>query len=543
MEDAKIQKLISQNALLEQQVDILKQIISIINTTHKLDNILKYILELCKVITTSEAGFILIKEEMNSDFLTFKTVIGPKGKELIGQKWEVGKGIIGEVYCSGKERLVNDVRKDESFRSEISSLLGVDIKSSLVVPLNTDGKILGAMELVNKKGGLQFNEDDLFITKLIAEQLASIVNNTISFHSVESKISRFNSLINVSIEINSINDLHKLLETIMKSAKNVMKAEASSCMLYDEEKNELVFDVALGEVGEKLKTIRVPVGEKSISGWVALKRKPLLIPDAYEDPRFNPDYDKKTGFRTRSVLCVPLEYKNKLKGVIQILNAIGKDSFEEEDIEYLTALANQASVAIENAKLIRDIKELFLSVVKSIVKIIDSSDKFMEGHSLRVTKYALAIAKQLELPPDMLEKIQIASLLHDIGRLSIPQRIWHKPGQLTEEEYAIVKKHPEYSATILTGIKMLDHVVPAIQYHHEHFNGKGYPKGLQGNQIPLISRIIAVADAYDAMTSPRPYRPAYQPLQAKGRIAMVSGTQFDSLIVQAFSKAWDAKQI
>ncbi|MEW6202551.1 MAG: HD domain-containing phosphohydrolase [bacterium] len=542
MSDDKLKQLTSENYLLERKNDLLKQLISVMNTTTKLDNILRYILELITMVTTSEAAFVVTKEDIGGDNLVVREASGLDRKKVIGKEWPVGKGVVGEVYCSAKERIVNAPTTDPGFSADIQDILGVPVKSLIAMPLNSDGKMVGAIEVINKKDGMKFDNDDMELGMILAEQAAGILGHAAAFKTTEAKIKRFNTLIEVSKEITAIGDLHSLLEKIMNAAKKVMRAEASSLFLLDEKAKELYAESALGDAGEMIKTFRLPLG-KGIAGWVAQKGKPELVPDAYQDNRFNPEYDKKTGFRTKSILCVPLEFKKKTKGVVQIINSLDKESFEEEDVEYMVALAGQAAVAIENAKLLEANKELFMNIVTAMVKMIDSRYKYYAGHSVRVAKFATAVGRQLGLPPDMLEKIQISAFLHDLGRMQMPEGLLLKPGKLTPEEMEIIKKQPIFGATILQGIKMLDYAVPAVLHHMEHYNGKGYPKGISGEQIPLISRILNVANSYDAMISERPYRSPMTPDAAKGKISSASGSQFDPLITTAFLKAYQAGQL
>lgn len=531
----------AENFALQRKNDLLKQLISVMNTTPKLDNILKYILDLINMVTTAEASVMLTKEVVEGENLTVRVVSGLK-KTLVGQEWPMAQGIVSEVYCSGSERIVNSPGSDPGYSPDFGPFLKVDIRNMIAVPMNSDGKLVGAIGVLNKKDGLSFTDEDMDMALIMAEQAASLTGEAAALRSTEAKVRRFNTLLQVSREITQINDLHELLQVIMESAKKVMRADASSLFLLDKKANELYIETAQGEAGDKIKTIRLPVG-KGIAGWVAQKGKPQLVKDAYEDNRFNPEYDRKTGYRTKSIVCVPLEYKRQTTGVIQIINALDKEYFEDDDVDYMLALAGQAAVAIENARLLQSNKELFLNVVMALVKVIDSRHKFFAGHSVRVSSISVAIARELGLPPGEIEKVQISGFLHDIGRLQIPDGILVKAGKLNEQEMKAIKMQPLFGAKIIQGIKMLDYAVPAILYHMEYYNGKGYPKGLKGEQIPLLSKILGVASAFDAMCSPRPYRKPMDPKSARGKVNTLAGSQFDPLVVKAFTKAFDAGKI
>jgi HD-GYP domain-containing protein (c-di-GMP phosphodiesterase class II) len=529
--------LAAENYLLQRKNDLLQQLIAVMNTTTRLDNILRYVLDLICMVTTAEAAVIMTKEVIEGDDLTVKAVAN-LDKKLVGKSWPICKGLIGEAYCTGKPKITAKPASDAGFTPEISSFLGISVNNVMVFPLNSEGRMVGSLEVINKKDGLSFGQDDAALAEILVEQTAQLVGQATALKSSEAKIQRFNTLLTVSKEITQLDNLHSLLEKIMNSAKKVMRADASSLFLIDDKTNEMYIESAQGEVGEIISQIRMPIG-KGIAGWVAQKGVAQLVPDAYEDARFNPDFDRKTGYRTKSVVCVPLEFKAKTTGVIQIINALDKETFDEEDMAYLTALAGQAAVAIENVRLMMANKELFLNVVMALVKMIDSRHKFFAGHSTRVATYASLTARMMGLTGDTVERIQICGFLHDIGRLQIPESILVKPGPLGPQELAVIRMQPVFGAKIVQGIKQLDYAVPALMFQMEQFNGKGYPKSLSGDQIPLFARIIGLCSAFDAMCSERPYRKAMDPASARGKVASLSGGQFDPAVAKAFLAAFD----
>ncbi len=182
----------------------------------------------------------------------------------------------------------------------------------------------------------------------------------------------------------------------------------------------------------------------------------------------------------------------------------------------------------------RNMRELFLSTIKSLAAAVDAKDPYTRGHSERVTQFSLAMAKGLGLAARQLEEVQIAALLHDVGKIGIDDAILRKPGRLTEEEFAIIKMHPVFGANIMSPIKQLREIIPGMKYHHEQYNGNGYPEGLKGEEIPLYARIIAVADSFDAMTSDRPYQKATDDFQVIKTLIRLSGIRYDPATVQAF---------
>lgn len=191
-------------------------------------------------------------------------------------------------------------------------------------------------------------------------------------------------------------------------------------------------------------------------------------------------------------------------------------------------------LSTEKARILQDLSELFYKTIKSIAQALDAKDKFTHGHSLRVTLYSLALAKTLDLSDDLLEEIETTGLLHDIGKIAIPEKILLKPGKLTEEEFEVIKTHPELGERLVEGIEKLKLISGWLRSHHERYDGKGYPEGLAGEQIPISSRIIAIADTYDAMTSNRSYRRALSHDFAMQEIKRCAGSQFDPELATLF---------
>jgi HD-GYP domain-containing protein (c-di-GMP phosphodiesterase class II) len=347
------------------------------------------------------------------------------------------------------------------------------------------------------------------------------------------KIKRLETLIHTSMLFSSILDIDDLLDIVLHKAEEVMDAEASSVFRIDESTQELYFITARGEKGKEAKEIRVPMG-KGIVGWVAKHGKPLLVADVRKDPRWFKGVDKKTQFVTRSIIAVPLITKGKTIGVAEVLNKKGKRKFNRTDLELFTSLGNQIAIAIENASLYKELDELFLASIRAIVEAVDAKDPYTRGHSARVVDYALAIGNALDFNKDELKRLEVSAILHDVGKIGIPDRILGKPGKLTYEEFSYMKRHPVLGSSIIEPIAELRDLIPNIMYHHEKYDGSGYPKGLKGEEIPFFARIICIADSFDAMTTDRPYRKRKSRKIAFKELRDNSGTQFDPKLVPIF---------
>jgi putative nucleotidyltransferase with HDIG domain len=246
----------------------------------------------------------------------------------------------------------------------------------------------------------------------------------------------------------------------------------------------------------------------------------------------------KNGFLSH--IRIPIVAKNEIVGVLN-LGSQRQSAFSPEDLSTLEKLAYQIGVALENSRLITDLEELFLGTVKSLSSAIDAKSKWTAGHSERVTRYALSMGKEMSFSENELKDLELGGLLHDIGKLGTYEAILDKPGRLTDEEFKLVKQHPMKGAEILSPIKQLRNIIPAVRNHHEFYNGKGYPDGLKEDEIPLMARIMCIADSVDAMGADRPYRKGKSMDEIVTELKRCSWTQFDPKVVDVFLKV--AKKI
>ncbi|MBN1807736.1 MAG: HD domain-containing protein [Planctomycetes bacterium] len=247
----------------------------------------------------------------------------------------------------------------------------------------------------------------------------------------------------------------------------------------------------------------------------------------------------------RSLMCAPVIAGGKTLGTIYADSRRSTRVFDEVDLELITAAGKQAGLAIQRARLFRDMENLFFSSIRALTSAVDAKDRYTRGHSERVTAYAMRLARNIGLGSSEVETVQLAGLLHDVGKIAVPERILNKPGPLTDEEFAVVKEHPARGAEIVSTIKSPDipAVVQGVLHHHERWDGSGYPDGLQGLDAPLTARILSIADAFDAMTSDRPYRRGYSIEHAVSLIGEAGGTQFDAELAGHFLELYYAGRL
>ena len=349
---------------------------------------------------------------------------------------------------------------------------------------------------------------------------------------LKEKQNRLISLLNVTKSLANELDLIVLLTRIMDQVKLLLEADRCTVFLYDERSNELWSRVALGLNEE----IRFPA-DKGIAGHVFQTGQKINLPDAYKDDRFNRDIDKKTGYKTKSILTMPMSNKiNEMIGVFQVLNKKG-GAFTEEDEDLLAAVSVIAASAIENAQLYDDQNKSFVSFVETLATTLDTRDYITAGHSRRVTLYSLEIGRLMKLDQVALDVLRYAALLHDIGKIGVPEIVLFKDRKLSEDEYDIIKSHAQITRNILNKIhfqkKYRD--IPLIaSSHHEHLDGSGYPQQLKGDDIPLGARIMGLADVFDALTSRRQYQDRMDLDKVMEVITKETGTSFEPFVVYHF---------
>jgi len=359
---------------------------------------------------------------------------------------------------------------------------------------------------------------------------------------IEDKAKRLVLLSKLGRILNSTLDHREVRRRAIEAATQLMKAGLGSLLLIDEQKQQLYFEVALGDKEETVKKITLSVGE-GIAGWVAKNGKPLIVNAPEKDSRFYRGVDERTEFKTRNIICVPVKVKDRVIGVLEAINKKHGEKFDRGDLSLFVSLADQVAIALDNARLYEELEEMFFQTAESLADAIEKRDPYTGGHTQRVTSYSLAIARHLQLKSSEKRCLKIAAVLHDVGKIGIEDQILRKPEPLSPEEYNTIKRHANMGAEILEHIRQLRDIIPGVKYHHEQMNGRGYPDGLKGEEMPVIAKIVAVADTYDAMTTDRPYRKALSKELAMEELRRCSGTQFDRQVVEAFVKAYEGGEI
>ena len=521
------------NTLLELELDIYRKIDGIDATKSNINLELSRLMDMLLKLLEADSATLYLLDKPNKE-LVFEVVKGPAYKKIKGMRLRSDQGIAGHVAGNGKPYISNNLEKDKQW---LRLKTGYEQRNMMAVPLKAKKNVIGVIEVLNKAKGGNFTKADLDVLTHVANHFYRLIERMNLFVEIKDKVSQFSTLNEVGNILVSTLD-HKVIgQLAIEAITKLMNAEAGSLLLVDQESNELYFEVAVGEKGEKVKTVRLSMGE-GIAGWVAKHGRPLLVSDVTKDNRFQARIDTKTKFETKNMVCVPVKMKGKVMGVIQAMNRKA-GTFDKEDLKLFQLFSNHVAIALENANLYEEIEETLYATVEALAEAIEKRDPYTGGHTKRVVNYSLAIAKYLDVPGELYETLKLSAILHDIGKIAIDDKVLRKNAPLDENEFETMRDHPMFGTEILKHIKRLKDTIPGMLHHHERVDGKGYPMGLKDKQIPLIAKIIAVADTYDAMTSSRPYRGRLPQEEVLEELRKCAGTQFDKEIVNAFLKAYD----
>lgn len=384
------------------------------------------------------------------------------------------------------------------------------------VQLYSDGKATGSLGILH----------DITERKLAEEKL-------------KCQVARLNALRSIDQAITGNFDLRMILDVVLDHVVKELGVDAASVLVLNAHTRMLEFAGGRGFRSAALKYTKLQLGQP-YAGLTALSGKPLSIPDI--DPAGSP-FAKSPDFAQENFVsyhCMPLSVKGRILGVLEVFGRSRREA-DDDWLSFFAALADQTAIAVNTAAMFTEMErsneELALAydtTLEGWSKALDLRDKETEGHTRRVAEATVTLARAMAVGEKELMQIRCGALLHDIGKMGLPDSILLKQGPLTEAEWEIMKKHPVYAFELLSPINFLQPALDIPYCHHEKWDGTGYPRGLKEEQIPLAARIFAVIDVWDALTSDRPYRKAWEPEKVCGYIESLSGTHFDPKVVQQF---------
>jgi response regulator RpfG family c-di-GMP phosphodiesterase len=442
---------------------------------------------------------------------------------------EDGAAALNELNHAHYDLVISDLKMPRMGGIELLDAISHAAPSALTVIMTGFGTVETAIDAM-KRGAY-----DYILKPFKVEEVIHVVQRGLEKQRLAAENLRLRealSLYKVSEAIAASLSLEEVLATIGDTALHELKGDLVSTWLENGEggffeRQRLVPPSAMGKAN---------LGELATEAFREhFASDALLLEQAKRGLRF---FSVQPEVPLVSLVSVPLKMKQRLLGWIAVASFTNTKKFNEGHRKLLAIVASRAAAAIENARLYEDLRATFKQTIRGLAKAIDKMDRYTAGHSERVAIYATYLAQRLGLPPDVVEVVRQAALMHDIGKIGCVMNL-NKPGKLTQGEYEEFKKHPGYGRDILDPIKFLHPLIPGVHLHHERWDGRGYPLGLKGNDIPVIARIISVADTYDAMTSDRAYRRALPHEVSINEIDRCSGSQFDPEVANAFSSGID----
>lgn len=354
--------------------------------------------------------------------------------------------------------------------------------------------------------------------------------------SLTKKVLELATLYEMSRALGSTLDLDVLLDSVLDSAMRIFNVEIGYVTLRDRETGELHVRAWRGSAVSRTDEAAV---RASMSEWVIREGRPLI----FNPPRDGEENRIDTLSGALAALCVPLVSNEGTLGAITVGSRDVRQRFTSDDVRLLATIANHVTIAIGNIELFSSLQEAYLATVRALATAVDAKDPYTRGHSDRVAQFALVIADSMELSAEQRIALEMAAYLHDIGKIGISEDILLKPGKLTDEEMAQMRHHPLIGANILRPVAFPWPIAPIVRHHHEHYDGGGYPAGLKGEEIPMLARVLTVADAFEAMVADRPYRRGRSQHDAILELRRCSGSHFDPRVVDAFIRVLEHEAI
>ena len=519
--------------LRRQEAETLQEVTAALSATLNLDQVLDRILDhLARVISFDSAAILMVKGSL------LQVVAGrgfPTSTRVIGREFDFFSKIHEHILSTQRAVIVEDAQTDERFQRlpEFAYIHGW-----MGVPLLFESQVLGFMTIDSRRVAA-YSGAEARLAQAFANHAAIAMQNARLFAETQRRLRNLAALRSIDLTITSSLDLRFTLDVLLNQVTSQLNVDAAAVLLLNPHTWMLEYAAGRGFRSPDIRETRLRLGE-GLAGQVVLQRAAIhnLDRTGEEDHYLRSELLAGEGFC--SYFAIPLIVKGQVKGVLDIFHRTRLD-IDPEWVNFLEALAGQAAIAIDNAHLFEDLQrsndeltQAYDTTIEGWSNALDLRDRETEGHTRRVTELAVVLAQRMGISEAEMVHVRRGGLLHDIGKMGIPDSILHKPGALDEAEWEKMRKHPVYAFEMLSPIAYLRPALDIPYCHHEKWDGSGYPRGLKGEEIPLAGRIFALADVWDALCSDRPYRPAWPEEKALAYICDQSGQHFDPKVVQAF---------
>jgi HD-GYP domain-containing protein (c-di-GMP phosphodiesterase class II)/putative methionine-R-sulfoxide reductase with GAF domain len=440
---------------------------------------------------------------------------------------QVGRGITGRVAETGRALLVGDAVRHE-FGEQIAGTAEIE-ESLLVVPLRFGSRVTGVI-VISKLGLDQFDADDLRLLEVMAGHASVALENARLYEAQRREAESAKALLALSRDLAEASGAVQVAERVATGAAGILDSPNTSVWLQDGGDGGLERLARFPAVEEADDSLRIAV--ERLGPWLG-RTEPYIV----DGPEYATIAAAPKGTDGRFVIG-PFVVEGRWGVVAAAVPR--KTVHDDRDLELLGSIARHARLALQTAVSYETLERTFLATVEALANALEANDEYTSSHARWITDLALRVGEELDFTPHELKRLELGALFHDIGKIGIPARILSKPGPLTAEERAIVERHPVLGERILAPIEQLGEVRLIVRCAHEHFDGTGYPEGLEGDQIPRESRIVLACDAFHAMTTDRPYRKSLGEDEAKRRLVEGAGAQFDPQVVEALLRVLEA---
>ena len=516
-----------------QEAETLRQAAEAITSSLDINQVLNAILNNLRQVIPFDSAALFLRE---GDNVRLTAGVGlPENDKVVNSLFPANNALLQKVWNTGTTLILEDAQSDSRFEKWAAA---ERVRGWMGVPLSARGVMIGCITIDSYKQGA-YNEHDATLATTFAHQAAAAIENAHLYERSEKQIRQLTILRDIDSAISSSFDLRVTLDFLVRQAIEELNADAADILLYKPELQALSTFTQFGfknKVNAPSSYVRIGEG---LGGQVALNRKLVKIPDLdYELEYKNSVLVKEEGFK--SYVGVPLLGKGQIKGVIEIYSRVEIDQTDEW-LNFLQALAGQAAIAIDNVEMFKNLHhsnlELSLAYDSTLAgwgRALELRDKETQGHTNRVVKLTVELARRLNIKGEALTHITRGALLHDIGKMGIPDNILNKPGLLSEDEWTIMRQHPQFAYDLIYPISYLRPAIEIPYGHHERWDGSGYPLGLKGEEIPLAARIFAVVDIWDALLNERVYREAWPEEKVLEYMKNAAGIELDPEIVEIF---------
>ena len=521
----------------EQELEAIATISMTLRKANTLNAMLSQLLDQTLELIKTDIGSIWLYDK-STDTINLSIQRGLDVQNLI-TSFQLGEDIPGLVVKTG-ERIISyeyhtDPRISQKNRNRIPKGIG-----GACIPLYSDTQAVGVI-FINVRLPREISHSEESMLNALAEIGGNAIHRMYLLEQTLKQVERLKSLRTIDLAISSSLNLRISLKIVLEQITSQLKVDAASVLLLNPDTNRLELSAARGFRTNKINSTRIKPGE-GFPGQVAIDKKIVFIKDlkSAEQRLVRPHILKEEEFT--SYFGAPLISKGKVQGVLELFNRTPL-KVDSEWLSFLDSLSWQTAIAVDNALLFEnlqqlniDLKSAYNATIEGWSRALDLRDKETEGHSLRVTELTLKLANIIGTEKDLLIDLKRGALLHDIGKMGVPDNILLKTGPLTDAEWHIMRQHPQHAYELLAPISYLEKALDIPYCHHEKWDGTGYPRKLKGEDIPISARIFAVVDVWDALTSDRPYRPAWSIEKALAYIRENSGSHFDPKVVEAFIK-------